>query len=508
MSEPARDMERSEKCYLAIDLKSFYASAECVERGLNPLDTYLVVADESRTDKTICLAVTPPLKSYGIPGRPRLFEVRRRVAEVNAERRYRAGRLSGASSSHAVLQGNPSTALEFLIAPPRMALYIDFSTRIYHIYTRYVSSEHIIVYSIDEVFIDVTPYLSVHRCSGYELAGRIIRAVAEETGITATAGVGTNLYLAKVAMDIVAKHIPPNREGVRIASLDEMSYRRFLWGHRPLTDFWRVGKGTVRRLAKHGLYTMGDIARRSVQNDESLYRLFGKNAELLIDHAWGWEPCTVEAVHACRPASRSLSSGQVLPDPYEPEKAKLVLREMADQLSLDLVAKNLMTDQVSVTIGFDVENLKDPRRRALCRGELVVDSYGRAVPKHAHATYRFGHYTSSSKLLVSAVAALAERLLSEDLLVRRLNVAAAHVLPPEEVLAQQETPFIPDLFRDTDLPTEQGPRRELLGPEHRMQQAVLGIRSRFGKNAILKGMNLVEGATAKKRNTQIGGHQA
>lgn len=502
MRAPGVAMECSDKWYLAIDLKSFYASVECVERGLDPLDAYLVVADESRTDKTICLAVSPPLKSCGIPGRPRLFEVRRRVAEVNAERRARAG--ARASRSHAELQRHPELALDFYIAPPRMALYINYSTRIYGIYTKYISPEHIAVYSVDEVFMDVTPYLAAYRCSARELAKRMIRDVAEITGITATAGVGTNLYLAKVAMDIVAKHIPADAAGVRVAELDEMSYRRRLWGHRPLSDFWRVGRGYVRRLARHGLFTMGDIARRSVQNEESLYRMFGKNAELLIDHAWGWEPCTMEAVRTCRPSARSLGSGQVLQEPYEPEKAALVLREMADSLAMDLVAGHLLTDKITVTVGFDAENLKDPVRRASYRGEVVTDAYGRELPKHAHGTRNLGLFTSSSRLIVAAVAELSEQLLASGLSVRRLHVVASRVVSADSVQLSSENPLQGELFSDESEQAE----KELLQREHRMQQAVLGIRHRFGKNAILKGMNLVDGATAKSRNTQIGGHRA
>lgn len=416
------------KSYIAIDLKSFYASVECIERGLDPLDTNLVVADESRTDKTICLAVTPALKSYGIPGRPRLFEVRQKVDEVNRERRYKARGLQGSSHFHR----DARLALDFIIAPPRMAYYMEYSTRIYNVYTKYVSAEHIIVYSIDEVFIDATPYLATYRCTAHELARLIIRDVLTTTSITATAGIGTNLYLAKVAMDIVAKHIPADAEGVRIAELDEMSYRRMLWNHRPLTDFWRVGKGYVRKLEQHGLYTMGDIARRSVQNEESLYRMFGKNAELLIDHAWGWEPCTVEAIKAYHPESKSLGSGQVLHEPYAPEKAKLVLREMADLLALDLVEKGLVTDQIVITVGYDIENLTDPVRRRQYRGAITTDAYGREIPAHSHGTHNLGRYTSSTKLILQAVTELADRLVDMNLLVRQLNIVANHVIPEDK----------------------------------------------------------------------------
>ena len=497
------------KSYIAIDLKSFYASVECIERGLDPLDTNLVVADESRSDKTICLAVTPALKSYGIPGRPRLFEVRQKVDEVNRERRYKARGLQGASHSCAELHRDARLALDFIIAPPRMAHYMEYSTRIYNVYTKYVSPEHIVVYSIDEVFIDATPYLTTYRCSAHELARRIIRDVLTTTGITATAGIGTNLYLAKVAMDIVAKHIPADAEGVRIAELDEMSYRRMLWNHRPLTDFWRVGKGYVRKLEQHGLYTMGDIARRSVQNEESLYRMFGKNAELLIDHAWGWEPCTVEAIKAYHPESKSLGSGQVLHEPYTPEKAKLVLREMADLLALDLVEKGLVTDQIVITVGYDIENLTDPVRRRQYRGAITTDAYGREVPAHSHGTHSLGRYTSSTKLILQAVTELADRLVDMNLLVRRLNIAANHVVPEDKAPQQEQSMQQLDLFTDYEAEAARKEEEEAqLHKERKMQQALLSIRGKFGKNAILRGMNLEAGATTRDRNEQIGGHKA
>lgn len=498
-----------EKANIAIDLKSFFASVECIERGLDPLDTNLVVADESRTDKTICLAVTPALKSHGIPGRPRLFEVRQRVAEVNAERRYKARRLNGASHFHSELLRHPELELDFVIAPPRMARYMDYSTRIYNVYTRYVSPEHIVVYSIDEVFIDATPYLMTYGCTAHELARRIIHDVLRTTGITATAGIGTNLYLAKVAMDIVAKHIPADADGVRIAELDEMSYRRQLWSHRPLTDFWRVGKGYVRKLEQHGLYTMGDIARRSLQNEDSLYRMFGRNAELLIDHAWGWEPCTMEAIKAYHPESQSLGSGQVLQEPYTAEKARLVLREMADSLVLELVGKGLVTDQIVITIGYDIENLTNPERRRRYRGAITTDAYGREIPAHSHGSQNLGRFTSSTRLILQAVAELAGRLVDDTLLVRRLNVVANHVVPEADAPQPETGDEQLDLF--TDYKTEQKKQKEeavLLDKERKMQQALLRIRGKFGKNAILRGMNLEEGATARDRNGQIGGHKA
>ena len=498
-----------EKAYIAIDLKSFFASVECMERGLDPLNTHLVVADESRTDKTICLAVTPSLKSHGIPGRPRLFEVRQKVAEANSIRRYHAGKLKGRSHFHSELLQNPQLELDFIIAPPRMARYMDYSTRIYNIYTRYISPEHIVVYSIDEVFMDVTPYLATYACTAHELARRIILDVLCSTGITATAGIGTNLYLAKVAMDIVAKHIPSDADGVRIAELEEMSYRRRLWAHRPITDFWRVGRGYMRKLEQHGLYTMGDIARRSLQNEESLYRMFGKNAELLIDHAWGWEPCTMEAIKAYHPGSRSLGSGQVLHEPYEAEKARLVLREMADLLVLELVEKRLVTDQIVITVGYDIENLTNPAKRSRYKGPISVDTYGREVPGHSHGSQNLGRYTSSTRLILNAVNELSERLVNKDLLVRRLNIVANNVQPESTVPRHMDEDPQMDLFTDYEAEARRKQEEEeQLSRERRMQEALLSIRDKFGKNAILRGMNLEDGATTRSRNNQIGGHQA
>lgn len=495
--------------YIAVDLKSFYASVECVERGLDPLDTNLVVADESRTDKTICLAVTPSLKSHGISGRARMFEVRQKVAEVNRQRRWQAGGFRGKSVFHGELERDKTLELDFIIAPPRMAFYMEYSTRIYNVYTRHVSPEHIVVYSIDEVFIDATPYLSTYKCTAHELARRIVLDVVRSTGITATAGIGTNLYLAKVAMDIIAKHVPADADGVRIGELDEMGYRRQLWTHRPLTDFWRVGRGYVRKLEEHGLYTMGDIALRSVRHEESLYRMFGKNAELLIDHAWGWEPCTMEAIKAYRPESRSLGSGQVLQSPYEASKAKLVLREMADSLSLDLVDKGLVTDQIVLTVGYDIENLTDAARRGGYKGNVTTDAYGRQVPAPAHGSINLDRFTSSSRIIVQAVAELADRLVDGKLLVRRLNVVANHVIPHAQAKPQEPAERQLDLFADQE--AEQARKEQetaSLAKERRMQQALLDIRAKLGKNAILRGMNLADGATAKERNAQIGGHKA
>ncbi len=496
--------------YIAIDLKSFYASVECRERGLDPLDTHLVVADERRTDKTICLAVTPSLKSYGISGRGRLFEVRQRVREENAKRQRLAPgrRLEGSSHSYAELAKNPALAVDFLIAPPRMAYYMQYSTRIYEIYMKYIAPEDMIVYSIDEVFMDVTNYLATYGLSPRELARKIILDVLQTTGITATAGIGTNLFLCKVAMDVMAKHIPADENGVRIAELDELHFRRELWAHQPITDFWRVGRGYAKRLAEYGMYTMGDVARCSVNNEDLLYQLFGKNAELLIDHAWGWEPCTIADVKAYRPEHSSIGSGQVLQCPYDAEKARLVLREMADALALDLVDKGLVTKQIVVTIGYDIENLTDAARRRAYKGEIVTDRYGRKIPKHAHGTENLEDYTSSSRRLMDAAARLFDRIIDPALLIRRLNVTANDVLPEGEIPQQQPQQQL-DLF--TDYAAEEEKRaaeQEALEREHKMQQAALAIQKKFGKNAIVKGMSLQEGATGRSRNRQIGGHQA
>lgn len=497
--------------YIAIDLKSFYASVECRDRGLDPLDTNLVVADESRTDKTICLAVTPTLKSFDIPGRARLFEVKQKVKEVNADRKrnLRGREFAGSSHFYSELSKDPSLALDFIIAPPRMAYYMEYSTRIYEIYMKYVAPEDIIVYSIDEVFMDVTDYLQTYRLSPRDLAMKMILEVLEATGITATAGIGTNLYLCKVAMDVMAKHIPSDENGVRIAFLDEMTYRRELWPHRPITDFWRVGRGYAKKLEIYGIYTMGDVACCSEQNEELLYRLFGKNAEFLIDHAWGWEPCTVEAVKAYRPESSSLGSGQVLQCPYDAEKAKLVVREMADALSLDLVEKHLVTDQIVITVGYDIENLTDPERRKKYRGEMVTDRYGRQIPKHAHGTENMENFTSSTQKMVEAASVLYDRIVDKNLLIRRINITANNIV--EEKAAPQKNKSYQqlDLFTDYAAEEEQEKQEALrLDRERKLQEATITIKKKFGKNAILKGMNLQEGATAKNRNEQIGGHKA
>lgn len=504
-------MDMKRRTYIAIDLKSFYASVECRERGLDPLDTNLVVADESRTDKTICLAVTPSLKTYGISGRARLFEVVQQVREANRGRLHDAPghRFSGKSCFLSELTANPTLEIDYLIAPPRMAYYMEYSSSIYSIYLKYIAPEDIIVYSIDEVFMDVTDYLFTYKLTAHDLAMKIILDVLDTTGITATAGIGTNLFLAKVAMDIVAKHIPADKNGVRIAELDEMSFRRKLWTHQPLTDFWRVGRGYSKKLEEHGMFTMGDVARMSVHNEDLLYQLFGKNAELLIDHAWGWEPCTVEAVKAYRPSDNSLGSGQVLHCPYASENARLVLREMAELLSLDLVRKKLVTNQIVLTIGFDVENLTDPARRQLYTGPVVKDHYGRMIPKHAHGTERLETYTSSTKKIINVATTLFDKIVDANLLIRRINIVAGHVLPEDEAPNRSDDCEQLDMFTDYAAVQAQRQKEEdELNRERKVQEALLTIKKRFGKNAILKGMNLQEGATAKDRNEQIGGHKA
>ncbi len=505
-----------ENTYIAIDLKSFYASVECVERGLDPMHTNLVVADESRTDKTICLAVSPSMKAYGIPGRPRLFEVNQKMREVNAARQRKApgGTFTGASVHAIELEYMPELRAGFVTAVPRMALYLKYSGRIYDIYLNYAAPEDIHVYSIDEVFIDVTHYLNTYQMTARELASKMIRDVLETTGITSTAGIGPNLYLCKVAMDIVAKHIPPDQYGVRIAKLDERSYRRLLWSHRPLTDFWRVGKGYARKLEAQGLYTMGDIARCSLgksgdyYNEDLLYHMFGVNAELLIDHAWGWEPCRMKDIKAYRPENNSMGSGQVLQCAYDFRKARLVVKEMTDQVVLELVEKGLVTDQMVLTVSYDRSSLDDPGLRKAYQGEVTTDHYGRKVPKHAHGTVNLGRWSSSTKLILDAVMDLYGQIVDPRLLVRRINVTANHVIP-EEKMQKKETYEQMDLFTDyARLRQKQEEEEQALKKERQLQQAVLEIKKRYGKNAVLKGMNLEEGATARERNHQIGGHKA
>ena len=505
----------SNRIYTAIDLKSYYASVECVERGLDPMTTNLVVADVSRTEKTICLAVSPSLKAYGISGRPRLFEVIQKVNTLNTERlkKIRGKNFNGSSYNANELNERPDLEISYIIAPPRMEHYMKQSAAIYQIYLKYVAPEDIHVYSIDEVFMDITAYLETAGLSAREFTMKIILDVLKTTGITATAGIGSNLYLCKVAMDIWAKHTLPDENGVRIAELDEMSYRRLLWDHRPLTDFWRVGRGYAKKLEQYGLYTMGDIARCSIGkdsdycNEELLYKLFGVNAELLIDHAWGWEPCTMADIKAYRPESKSIGSGQVLHCPYTANKARLVVMEMADTLSLDLVDKGLATKQIVLTIGYDRENLSATREKRNYSVEVKVDRYGRKVPKHSHGTQNLEQYTSSTKKIMEAAGQLFDRIVNVDFLVRRIYLTAEHVIPETSVPKKQLEQL--DLFTDYAEKVEQENQEKVESEkEKKIQQAVLSIKKKYGKNAVLKGMNLEEGATAKGRNNQIGGHKA
>lgn len=489
------------KQYIAIDLKSFYASVECVERGLDPLRTRLVVADESRTSKTICLAVSPALKAYGIPGRARLFEVNKKAADAG---------------------------VDFIVAKPRMALYMEYSTKIYDIYLKYVSKEDMHVYSVDEVFIDITSYLHAYNKTAEEMAITMINDVFNTTGITATAGIGTNMYLAKIAMDIVAKHAMPDENGVRMASLDEMSYRRLLWDHQPLSDFWRIGKGIQKRLASVGIYTMGEVALCALGKETDFYnkgllrKLLGVNAELLIDHAFGYEPCTIEHVKNYRPQSNSLSLGQVLKRPYEYEETRLIVKEMSELLSLGLVNKSVMTKQLVLTIGYDIENLTDAQRAHEYKGEVNIDRYGRKVPKHAHGTKNLNNYTSSSVIITEAMVELFDRIYNPMLLSRRITVVAAGVIPEAE--AKEKDRYVQmDLFKDFGVTSEEDssvdsvrtnntkrlhPISENEERQRKVQQAALKIKDKYGKNAILKGMNLQDGGTTIERNAQIGGHKA
>ena len=504
------------RIFLCIDLKSFYASVECIERGLDPMTTNLLVADASRTEKTICLAVSPSLKAYGISGRARLFEAVQQVKKANAERLRKAPghKFTGTSSDAIELAAHPELELSYITAVPRMAHYMEHSTRIYNIYLKYIAPEDIHVYSIDEVFIDLTHYLSSSGLNAREFAKRMIQDVLETTGITATAGIGTNMYLAKVAMDIVAKHIPADENGVRIAELDEMSYRRQLWSHRPLTDFWRVGRGYAKKLEEVGLFTMGDISRCSVgksndyYNEDLLYKLFGINAELLIDHAWGWEPCTIAEVKQYKPESNSVGSGQVLHCPYDFEKAKLVVKEMTDQMVLDLVDKKLVTDQIVLTVGYDIENLNNADRRKQYHGEVTIDRYGRRIPKHAHGTTNLKRQTSSTKLITDAVIELYDRIVDRNLLIRRINITANRLVDESSVKKEEVYEQL-DLFTDYEAQRKKQEEEEAaLDREKRMQEAMLSIKKKFGKSAVLKGMNLQKGATARDRNEQIGGHKA
>ncbi len=508
-------MQNNNRTYIAIDLKSFYASVECAERNLDPLTTNLVVADPARTEKTICLAVSPSLKEYGIPGRLRLFEVNQRIKEENIKRKCSAPNciFTGKSYSSIELKANPQLSIDYITAPPRMAYYIEYSTKIYQIYLKYIAAEDIHVYSIDEVFIDATSYIDTYKMTARQLTMTIIQDVLKNTGITATAGIGTNLYLCKIAMDIVAKHIPPDTDGVRIAELDEISYRKKLWTHEPITDFWRVGKGYAKRLKANGIYTMGDIARCSVgkaneyYNENLLYNLFGINAELLIDHAWGWEPCTIADIKAYKPSSSSLSSGQVLQTPYSFDKARLIVCEMADLLSLDLVDKRLVTDQIVLTIGYDIENISNSQIKKHYNGTVTTDRYGRKVPKSAHSSINIKQ-TSSSKIITKAAAELFERIADKSLLIRRINITANHIVSEKTIKACKSAEQL-DLFTDySALEKQQEQERADLDKERRAQMAVIELKKKYGKNAVIKGMNLEDGATTLSRNKQIGGHKA
>ena len=493
------------RTYIAIDLKSFYASVECIERGLDPMTTNLVVADASRTEKTICLAVSPSLKAHGISGRARLFEVVQTLKNVNEERKKKTkkGCFEGKSYSDIELKNNPNLEISYITAPPRMAHYMKYSASIYGIYLKYIAKEDIHVYSIDEVFLDVTQYLSLYQCTGKELAIRIMEDIKKTTGITATAGIGTNLYLAKVALDITAKRVKDH-----IGYLDEALYQKTLWKHRPLTDFWRIGSGISKRLESCGIYTMGDIARCSINNEALLYKLFGVNAELLIDHAWGWEPCTLADIKAYKPSTNCLSSGQVLHCPYDFNKAKIVLKEMLEALSLDLVEKKLVTDQIVLTVGYDIENLTDAKRKEAYNGEIKTDFYGRQIPKHARGTANLGRKTASTRLMTDAVVKAYEENVDKNLLIRRINITANRVVP-EETLSQTPAPYQLSLFEDYEETEKQKAKEDAeLEKERRIQETLIGIKNKFGKNAILKGLNLQEGATAKDRNEQIGGHKA
>lgn len=497
-------MQEEQKIYVSIDLKSFYASVECRERGLDPMTTNLVVADSSRTEKTICLAVSPALKKYGIPGRARLFEVVRKVKEINADRKRRTPKhtFTGKSINELELSRNPSLQLDYIAAPPRMAHYMQYSTRIYNVYLKYFAPEDIYVYSIDEVFCDVTHYLKTYNMTARQLVTKVIQDVYETTGITATAGIGTNMYLCKVAMDIVAKHVKPDKNGVRIAGLDEMSYRKLLWNHRPITDFWRVGKGYANKLEKHRIYTMGDVARTSIYNEELLYKLFGVNAELLIDHSWGWECVTIESIKAYKPSSNSICSGQVLHCPYNYENTKLIVKEMTELLSLDLVKKNLVTNQIVLDVGYDIDNLTNPVIKAKYNGEVTTDRYGRKIPKHAHGTINIDHKTSSTKIIMEATVNLYERIINKDLLVRRLNITANNVtnIADEKEKAYEQI----DLFTNYE---EINKNRKKENDELKIQKAMIDIKQKYGKNAIVKGMNLQKEGTTIERNSQIGGHR-
>ncbi len=499
-----------EKIYASIDLKSFYASVECKERNLNPLTTNLVVADSTRTEKTICLAVSPSLKQYGIGGRARLFEVMQKLREINRERKYKnkINNFIGKSYDNEELKNNPRLEASYIIAPPRMAHYMKYSTDIYNVYLKYIAPEDIYVYSIDEVFCDITKYLNLYKLTPEELITNMIVDVYNTTGITATAGIGTNMYLCKVAMDILAKHAEPNKEGVRIARLDEMTYRKFLWSHKPLTDFWRVGAGYAKRLQEHNIYTMGDIARCSLYNEELLYKLFGVNAELLIDHSWGYEPTTIKDVKSYKPESKSLCSGQVLLCPYDYEKTKIVIKEMAESISLDLVAKKYITDQLVLHIDYDIECLTNPEYKKYYYGEIVTDRYGRSVPKPAHGTHRLKKKTSSTRLITEGFLKLYDSIINKQMLIKKINIYVANLSNEDSIINEPKIEQF-DLFTNyEEIERKEKEEKEELEKEHKVQKTLLELRNKFGKNAILKGINLEDGSTKKERNSQIGGHKA
>jgi len=498
-------VEKKDRIYIAIDLKSFYASVECVEKGFDPLNTNLVVADSSRTNKTICLAVSPALKSFGVPGRPRLFEVEQKVKQLNEERRLKTWnkKITGKSCLKDKLDDDNSLAIDYVVAIPRMALYIEYSTKIYDIYLKYVSKDDIHIYSIDEVFIDATEYLSTYKMSAHQFALKMIEDIMINTGVTATAGIGTNLYLAKVAMDIVAKHLPADKDGVRIAELDEMSYRKILWAHEPLTDFWRVGPAYMRRLAKYGIHTMGDVARFSLRSDGVLYDEFGINAELLIDHAWGHESCTMKDIKKYKPENNSLGAGQVLMEPYTYEKAKVVLKEMVDNLCLDLVEKGLVTDGVNLYVSYD--NSNDLRGY---KGEIVKDYYGRRNAKPASGSVSLKNFTSSVSVLRQAFLYIYEATVDPSLKIRRLNLSCTRVVPKRKVENKEKIEQF-DLFSDPEKIIEAEDNiKEIEKKDEDLAKAIINIKQRFGKNSILKGTNYEEGATGKDRNNQIGGHRS
>lgn len=499
-----------EKVYASIDLKSFYASVECKERNLNPLTTNLVVADSTRTEKTICLAVSPSLKQYGIGGRARLFEVIQRLREVNKERKYKNNIKSfiGKSYDDEELKSNPNLEISYIIAPPRMAYYMKYSTDIYNVYLKYIAPEDIYVYSIDEIFCDITKYLKLYKLTKEELITKMIVDVYKTTGITATGGIGTNMYLCKVAMDILAKHANPNKEGVRIATLDEMSYRKYLWSHKPLTDFWRVGKGYTKRLEENNIYTMGDIARCSLYNEDLLYKLFGVNAELLIDHSWGYEPTTIKDIKSYKPQAKSLCSGQVLLCSYDYEKTKVVIKEMAEAISLDLVSKKYITDQLVLHIDYDIECLTNPEYSKYYNGEIVTDRYGRSVPKPAHGTHRLKRKTSSTKLITEGFLKLYDVIIDKKMLIKKINMYVANLSSELEIKETHEIKQF-DLFTDyEEIERKEKAEKEALEKEHKVQETLINLRSRFGKNAILKGINIKSESTAIERNNQIGGHKA